>query len=233
MKKFFLVMIFALLIAVFIAFNYLLWDRESKLAEIKNLESVNASYSASISVQKREIGTLEDEVKSLGNQIEQYKAEIDRLQKEKEQVASEKLQEETELKAKIDLINILKENADIQFLSEPVVSWVEALNSGSFDEAYAIEFEGVPQKDRNISLSAYVEQMESTVQKIEITEVRVDRYRGSSNGEIYLDVTLNVGLAENADESVSRFAEGENEIYVKLDYSKEKKGFIISSINIY
>ncbi|HOL92499.1 MAG TPA: hypothetical protein PK215_09575, partial [Clostridiales bacterium] len=137
------------------------------------------------------------------------------------------------LRAKIDLINILKENADIQFLSKPVVSWVEALNSGSFDEAYAIEFEGVPQKDRNISLSAYVEQMESTVQKIEITEVRVDRYRGSSNGEIYLDVTLNVGLAENADESVSRFAEGENEIYVKLDYSKEKKGFIISSINIY
>lgn len=52
MKRFFLVMVCAILIAVFIAFNYLLWDRESKLAEIKNLESVNASYSANISVQK-------------------------------------------------------------------------------------------------------------------------------------------------------------------------------------
>lgn len=233
MKKFFLVMIFALLIAVFIAFNYLLWDRESKLAEIKNLESVNASYSASISVQKREIGALEDEIKNLNNQIQQYRAEIEKLQKEKEDAISEKLQDEAELRAKIDLINVLKENADIGFLSRPVVSWAEALNNGSYDEAYSIEFAGVPQKDRNVSLGTYVEQMESTVAKIEITEIKMDRFRGSASGEIYLNVTLNVTLRENANVSVSRFSEGENEMSVKLDYSKDKKGFVISSMNIY
>lgn len=233
MKKFFLVMVCAILIAVFIAFNYLLWDRESKLAEIKNLESVNASYSANISVQKREISALEDEIKGLNDQIQQYRAQIEKLQKEKEEALSEKLQDEAEFRAKIDLVNALKEKADIEFLSKPIVSWAEALNNGSYDEAYAIEFEGVPQKDRNVSLGTYVGQMESTVEKIEITEIKVDRFRGSANGEIYLEVTLNVTLREGADLSASRFSEGNNEMSVKLDYSKDKKGFVISSMNIY
>jgi cell division protein FtsB len=233
MKKFILIIVFAVLIALFIAFNYLLWDRESKLAEIKNLESVNASYSASVSVHKREISTLEEEVNSLNNQITQYKAEIDRLQKERDQVISDKAQGETALKEKIDYINILKEHADIDFLAQPVILWAEALNNGSFDEAYSIEYEGVPQKERTVSLSTYVEQMKSTVEEIEITEAKVDRLRGYGNGDIYLNVRFNAKLTEDADTSVSRFTEGENDMNVKVIYSKDKKAFVISSMNIY
>ena len=233
MKKFILVIVFALLIALFIAFNYLLWDRESKLAEIKNLESVNASYSAIVSVHKREISTLEEEVNSLNNQITQHKAEIDRLQKERDQAISDKVQGDTALKEKIDYINILKENADIEFLGQPVILWAEALNRGSFDEAFSIEYEGVPQKERTVSLSTYVEQMKSTVEEVEITGIKVDRLRGYGNGDIYLNVSFNARLVEDADTSVSRFTEGKNEMYVKVIYSKDKKAFVISSMNIY
>ena len=35
MKKFILVMVFVFITALFIAFNYLLWDRESKITDIK------------------------------------------------------------------------------------------------------------------------------------------------------------------------------------------------------
>ena len=233
MKKFILVMVFFLLIALFIAFNYLLWDRESKLAEIKNLESINASYSASVSVNKREISSLEEEIKSLNNQIGQYKDEIDRLQKEKEQAISDRVQGEAITREKIDLINALKEQTDIQFLSEPIILWAEALNNASFDEAYSIEYEGVPLKERAVSLSAYVEQMKSTVEKIEITEIKVDKLRGYGNGEIFLNVSFNVVLAENADPEASRFGDGENQMYVKVDYSKSKRAFIISSMTVY
>ncbi|HPZ06264.1 MAG TPA: hypothetical protein PK423_09570, partial [Clostridiales bacterium] len=163
MKKFILVMVSALLIALFIAFNYLLWDRESKLAEIRNLESVNASYSASVSVHKREINTLEEEVKSLNNQITQYRDEIDTLLQERDQAISDRLQEEATLKAKVDFINVLKEHTDIQVLSRPVVLWAEAVNNGSFDEAFDIEYEGVPPRERTVSLSTYVEPMKATV----------------------------------------------------------------------
>ena len=233
MKKFILVMVSALLIALFIAFNYLLWDRESKLAEIRNLESVNASYSASVSVHKREINTLEEEVKSLNNQITQYRDEIDKLLQERDQAISDRLQEEATLKAKVDFINVLKEHTDIQVLSRPVVLWAEAVNNGSFDEAFDIEYEGVPPRERTVSLSTYVEQMKATVERIEINEIKVDRLRGYGTGDIYLNVRFSVWLVEDADISSSRFSDGENEMYVKLDYSKDKKAFIISSMNIY
>ena len=233
MKKFILVMVSALLIALFIAFNYLLWDRESKLAEIKNLESINASYSASVSVNKREISSLEEEIKSLNNQIGQYKDEIDKLLQERDQAISDRLQEEATLKAKVDFINVLKEHTDIQVLSRPVVLWAEAVNNGSFDEAFDIEYEGVPPRERTVSLSTYVEQMKATVERIEINEIKVDRLRGYGTGDIYLNVRFSVRLVEDADISSSRFSDGENEMYVKLDYSKDKKAFIISSMNIY
>ncbi len=232
MKKFILVMVFALLIALFIAFNYLIWDRESKLAEIKNLETVNASYDSSISVHKREINTLEEEVGGLRDQIEKLQQEKAQLQKEREQAASDRNHTEELLRDRIDFINILKEQADIQFFAKPVTMWAEAVNNGSFEEAYSIEYEGLQAKDRTVSLSAYIEQMKASVTKIEIVDIKVDKLRGSGNGDIYLDIRFNVKLVENADVLNSRFTDGENEMYVKVDYSKAKKAFIISSMNI-
>ena len=91
----------------------------------------------------------------------------------------------------------------------------------------------MPLKERAVSLSAYVEQMKSTVEKIEITEIKVDKLRGYGNGEIFLNVSFNVVLAENADPEASRFGDGENQMYVKVDYSKSKRAFIISSMTVY
>jgi vacuolar-type H+-ATPase subunit I/STV1 len=230
MKKFILVMVFALLIAMFIAFNYLLWDRESKVAEIKNLQSVNVSNDASISAQKREITSLVDQVNDLREKIEQLEKDNEQLQKEKEAVSAEYEQTETSLREKIDFINILKENSNIEALSQPIVSWAEALSQGNFEEAYNIEYAAVPEKDRTVKLNTYIDQMTSAVSKVEITEVKLDKLRGVGSGEIYLFVKYNVKLAENADTSGLKFSDGENEMYVKIDYSKDKKAFIISSI---
>jgi len=233
MKKFILVMVFAVLIALFIAFNYLVWDRESKVAEIKKLESVNASYDASISIHKREISTLEGEVNRLKEQIEKLENEKAQLQKEKEAAAADRDQTEQELRDRISFINVLKERVDIEFLAQPVMLWAEAVNKGDFEQAYSIEYEGLPVKDRTVSLSTYVDEMKASISRIEITDVKVDKLRGSGNGDIYLDVKCNVKLNENANTLSSRFADGENEIYVKVDYSREKKAFIISSMNIF
>jgi len=233
MKKFILVMVFAVLIALFIAFNYLVWDRENKLAEIRNLESVNESYDASISVHKREVSSLEAEVNSLKEQIEKLESEKAQLQKERDIAVADKDQTEETLRERINFINALKEHIDTESLAQPVRSWAEAVNNGDFEQAYYIEYEGVAVKDRTVSLSTYVEEMKASVSKIEITDIKVDKLRGSGYGDIYLDVTCNVRLADNADTLKSRFSEGENEIYVKVDYSRDNKTFIISSMNIF
>lgn len=215
---------------MFIAFNYLLWDRESKAAEIKNLQSVNVSNDASISAQKREISALVDEVSGLKDRIEQLERDKEQLQKEKEAAAAEIERTEASLRERIDFINILKEHSNIESLSKPIVLWAEALSQGNFEDAYDMEYAAVPEKDRTIKLNAYIEQMTSSVSKVEITEVKLDKLRGAGNGEIYLFVKYNVKLVENADTTNLKFSDGENEMYVKVDYSKEKKSFIISSM---
>ena len=230
MKKFILVMVFVLLIALFIAFNYLLWDRESKEAEIKNLQSVSVSNDASISAQRREIATLVDEVSGLKDRIEQLERDKEQLQKDKEGAAAEIDRTEASLRERIDFINILKEHSNIETLSQPIVLWAEALSQGNFEDAYDLEYAAVPEKDRAVRLSTYIEQMTSAVSKVEITEVKLDKLRGAGNGEIYLFVKYNVKLVENAVTSDLKFSDGENEMYVKIDYSKEKKAFIISSM---
>lgn len=231
MKKFILVMVFILLTALFIAFNYLLWDRESKAAEIKSLENTNVSHNASISAQKREIDSLAEEVGSLSDQISQLENEKNQLIDEKNLLAADRDETKAALQERIEFINILKQYADINALSEPVKKWAEALNQGNYEEAYRLEYAGIPAKDRAVSISAYVEEMKSAIRKIEITDVKVDKLRGTGNGDIYLDVRLNVKLAEEADKDSSRFSEGDNDAYIRIDYSADKKEFVIYAIN--
>ena len=231
MKKLILVMVFVLLTAFFIAFNYLLWDRESRENEIKNLEYANADKNANISAQKREIDGLDEEIKSLGDHIEQLENENDQLILDKSTLASEQDKANAALKERVNFINILKQYADIKALSEPVTKWTEALNQGDFEEAYELEYAGVLEQNRTVSLTSYVEEMKNTIRKVEISEIKLDKLRGIGSGEIFLEVRLVVKLVEDTGIVSSRYSEGINDKYIKIEYSNEKKAFIISAIN--
>ncbi len=231
MKKLILGMVFVLLTALFIGFNYLLWDKESREKELKNLEYANASNNASISAQKREIGALEEENRNLENEIERLENETNQLNQDKSALASERDKAGVTLQEKINFINALKQFSDLKVLSEPVTKWAEALNQGKYEEAYEFEYAGVLEKDRTVSQSAYSEEMGNTIRKIEIGEVKLDKLRGSGNGEIFLEVRLNVKLPEDAGKTAARYKEGINDRYFKIEYLYEKKIFIISSIS--
>lgn len=230
MKKFILVMIFVLLTALFIAFNYLLWDRENKVVELKNLENANASYTTNINSQKREISALEEEIDRLENQIKEIESDKERLSEEKASIQIEWAETRASLQERIDFINTIKQHADTNVLSAPLAKWAEAINQGDFRQAYLLEYEGVAMVDRTVRLDDYVEQMSRTVRRVDITQVKVDRLRGTGNGDIYLDVTLDVKLPEEPDMKSLRFTEGVNEIYVKIDYSVSEKVFMISGM---
>lgn len=231
MKKLILGMVFVLLTALFIGFNYLLWDRESRENELKNLENANASNNASISAQKREIGSLEEENSNQKEEIERLENENEKLLQDKIELASERDEVGVTLQERINFINALKLYADIKTLSEPVTKWVEALNQGKYEEAYEFEYAGVLNQARKVSLAEYTEEMKNTIRKVEIGEVKLDKLRGSGNGEIFLEVRLNIKLAEDTSKAFSRYIEGANDMYIKVLYSYEKKAFIISTIS--
>lgn len=232
MKKLILVMVFVLLTALFIAFNYLLWERESRENDLKSLQNLNASNSASINAQKREIENLNEENKSQREKIDQLGNEKDQLSQEIVSLQSQNENSNAALQERINFINTLKQYADIKALSEPVTRWVEALNQGKYEDAYTIEFAGTPLKDRRITLAAYSDQIKNTIRKIELTEIKVDKIRGADKGDIYLEVQISIKLAEAANAATARFKEGMNNLYVKIGYSDEDKAFKMTEITV-
>lgn len=233
MKKLVLVMVFVLLTAVFIAFNYLLWERESSQQTLKDLTYQNTNYKTDISTKTREIESLGNEINDLGNKITQLENEKAQLVQDKNGIVDQKNNSDAALRDKIDYFNTIKQYVDINIVSEPLTLWVDALNQGKYDAAYELEYAAVPSSNRSVTLDAYTEEMQKNIKKIEINEIKIDKLRGSGDGEIYLQVRLTVKLAETADKNNSRFSEGINERYIKIGYSTEKKTFVMLSISTY
>lgn len=233
MKKLTLVMVFVLLTALLIGFNYLLLDRESKEQTIKNLEYVNASNNSSISAQKREISALEDENSTLQNELNKIRQENERLTKAVDAANLEKDDTHEKLQDKIDYINNIKQFLDLEALSKPFVDYVTALNQGDYPKAYELEFAGVPAKDRTTGPNEYTQEMKNAAPKIDIIELKLDPQKGSEIGEIYLAAKLSVKLSEQADKTFNRFSDGENNLYVNIGYSESNGELIIQGINRY
>ena len=230
MKKLVLIMVFVLLMAVFIAFNYLLWDRQSKINDIKVLEDRNVNNSASVSAQARDIKRLE-------NEISQYEAEISKLEEEKEQLTKRNLQLESDKTAeaqktryKIDLINILKQNSDIKLFEAPVSKWAEALNAGNYAEAYRLEFDKAPLQGKNLSLEEYESALKKNIKSLKLKEVLLDKEAGKDDGEIWVTVSVEVKLSEEYKKESVRYVEGLNELKIKLDYDLSLNEFYIVEI---
>ncbi len=230
MKKLVLVMVSVLLLALFIAFNYLLWDRESKLNELKNLEFTNSSNNASINAQNREIKRLEDENNSFQETIGELQKDKESLQQRITQLESEKLQTSQETKHKIDVINYLKQNAAPEVFEAPVKKWVEAVGAGNYSEAYQLEYGNTASEDIPVSREEYESSLKDTVKSIGIKAIKLDAEEGRGDGGIILSVTLEVKNAENAGQT-ARFAEGPNEMKFKLDYNLPKNEFYIAEIS--
>jgi hypothetical protein len=230
MKKLVLAMVFVLLMALFIAFNYLLWERQSREAELKTLEYNNASNNASINAQSREIKSLEDENSKLKSTISDMENEQKNILQSKNLITAEKEQLNLTMANKIEVINALKQNTDIKFFEVPVKKWADAVNAGKYNEAYELEQAGLSTQNKPVSILDYTHYLSDTVKNITIKSVKLVPEEGNVNGEIYLAVSLEVKLVENSDSSISRFVNGLNEMYFILDYNVTNKEFIIKEI---
>ena len=231
MKKLILGMFFVLLTALFIAFNYLLWDKESRENEFKRLENVNASNVASINAHKREIDSLVEENSKLSDEIERLENEREQLLQDKLTLAEERDKSGQSVQEKVSFINVLKQYVSLEDLSEPVRKWADALNQGKYDEAYAHEYAAVAEENRTVSPAGYAEEMKDTIRKVEISEVKLDKLRGSGNGDIILEVRLNIKLADDTGKVSQRYSEGVNDKYIKIQYDYSTKAFIIAAIS--
>lgn len=228
MKKLVLAMVFILLMALFIAFNYLLWDRENRVKELKDLEFANANNSASMSLQNREIKSLEDENSSLQSKVSQLENDRDQLTKTKNDLNLEKDRLNSALTAKNDLLNSLKQISDMKEIGQPVKKWVDAINVGDYSVAYELEYASLVSYGSPPSTYDYSDNLKSSIKSFSLKSLELDADKGNDTGEIVLKAELDVKLVENAGSSV--YTDGLNQKFIKIGYDTAKKEFIILQI---
>jgi TolA-binding protein len=228
MKRLVLVLVCAVMMTVFIAFNYLLLDREKTIKNIQNLKYNNDSQSASIEVLGNDIKNSKDKIAELNKTIQTLEGNY----KELEKVTSDLQLSETEYKnmlsKKNDLIDKIKDQIDIKPFEEVITKWTESIDKGQYEIAYELYKKDDAGSD--ISLEDYTTNLKDSIKNIKINSIKLQTKEDNeiSSGDIILIVTLEVGLLETSHSLT--YTKGENQRLFVFDYDKQADNWFISAV---
>ncbi|NTV90961.1 MAG: hypothetical protein HGA22_11490 [Clostridiales bacterium] len=231
MKKLVLFMVFILLMTFFIAFNYLLWDRDSKIKELTNLESLNAGKAISLDAQNREIDKLEADKTALQDRLDSLEKDKEQLTSELDQLTAEKGAVNRKLQNKIDLVNIMKNTANLDEFAKPLIDWADYINAGEYEAAYNLQFSSTLFNEETISSQEYAEGFKTTIKSLKYKSYEVDKEKGIEDGSVYLKVSLEAELLPDININNSKYKQGINVITARVDYNSDMKSYYIGEIS--
>lgn len=232
MKKLVLVMVSALIIIIFIAFNYLLWDSENKEKDIENLKYLNINNNSRISAFERDIKSLEEEIRQYKEQIEEVNAENKMLQEDKLKLENERMEQEELIEQKLELINILKQHAELSIIQEPIKSWIEAIDKGNYETAYKLlNIQGTNQYIPP-TLEEFTKSYKGTVDRMILKSIKlaIDNVPEEMKGSIIFEVLIDIEMKETTEINIDGFEAGENIRYITVDYDIESGKWLIVGI---
>ncbi len=232
LKNLVLVMVFVLIIMVFIAFNYLLWDRE-------NFQEINLSKTAAIDAFSKQLKNLEERNKLLESDISSLNDEIEDLVNNKEYLSKQLELKDKEIEPilleideKEQFINILKQQIDISPIKDIVKDWVNKISTGDLEGAYNLHlFQDT--EDGSKSIEKFAADYKDVIKSIEIKSIDLVLEKSTMNDVencIALKVVLNVN---KSDEFKGQFYNGINTRYFIFDYDIENGIWHIKDISYY
>ena len=230
MKRFVVVVTSLLIIFVFIALNYLIWDRES-------LVTTREHNQASIDALGRINMVLNEDKNRLEKQIEELNNQI-RAGNEKTEELEDKIQSlQSELNEKLQFISVLKTQVNPEPIQNTTIEWIHAVaernypaaflksesNCRFWDEAWSLKtfsdfFDG------NIALIEPVLDGEEQIQP-EIEVIPSD----TPDWEMQVLVRVNVELSEDANQQYLN--QGQNVLQFLYTYSARIDQWVITSIS--
>ena len=227
MKKAVLILVSAVILTVFIAFNYLLWDRENK---IKNFEFINDTKNSSIDTLGAEISSLKDANSQLKDRITELEDFNKGALLKNSELESSKSKADKELAQKKEVINKLQQQADMKVLEEPVRKWVESLDKSQFEAAYNIQYKHSLVNTDNITLSDFTKTYKESVKSIKIKSIKLvtEEMPPDKVGNIIFKTVLEVKKTENS--TSNTFNEGTNERYFYIDFDKQSNEWVITDV---
>lgn len=129
MKRFVVIITSILVLFVFIALNYLLWDRE-------NLVTQGKDNQASIETLTRMNMTLNQEKSRLEQQVTELQKQIQGLEDKVKELQSNVLEQKKIADERTSFITKLKTQLDIEPVREKSVTWINTIQSKKYTEAF-------------------------------------------------------------------------------------------------
>lgn len=229
MKKFVLIIICAIVILFLVIFNYLLWDRDSKVNELNNLKHDKVGNTQTINILSMQLAKYEDDNNLLVSKIGELNETIKSL---KDQIIDlENLIEENKetITQKDELIMHLTRNVSKEYLSNIFSSWIEMILNNDVNDVYSkliMEFIDA-EKVEYTALRGFM----SGVSNISIVSLRepVDEEIKDYEGRV-LVATIEVIYKEGSDEFEIFFINGVNSYFIYFEYDLSKNVWKITEI---
>jgi len=232
MKKLVLILVCTALLTFFIAFDYLLWDREKNTQSIQNLEDSIDSKDATIGALGREIKNLEDYNNQLSNKLklmeEEKKAQEDKISLLEDSV----LELQSQMEQKDKFISTLERFADFSPLESIILDWIAKINEGQYQEAYQLMKLKTNAGDKPLSPDEFAGTWMNSVKTMELAslELSPDKARQEKGADILMLAGVNVVVPEEG--RGSKLKEGLNKMYFGVSYDQEKKNWFISVVDV-
>jgi len=239
MKKIILIIFFSLVIAVFVSFNYLLWERESREKDIKNLQDINSSNSITINILNRQLENLDNSLKIKDESINRLNEENNKLKKDLEKLNQDYLESIKVITRKNETISYFYENLqniNPDVIEAPIKKWAEYINNGDYESAYKTFY--VNKEEEKETFADFTNKYKDKVKSIEIKSIafcnnEIENQYGVSmlqKGDVFFTVELDVKLVENVNDKDVLFINGSNHKIFGLQYNTKENKWHISNI---
>lgn len=129
MKRFVVIITSLLIIFVFIALNYLLWDRES-------LVTLKESNQASIDALSRINMNLSEENSKLSRQAEEMRGQIESLNEKVMELEEQNSQQQLIIEEQKQFILALKSHINPEPVKTEAYDWINSISEKNFDKAF-------------------------------------------------------------------------------------------------
>ena len=227
MKRFVVIITSLLILFVFIALNYLLWDRESLVTQGENNQ-------ASIEALTRMNMTLNQEKNSLEQHAAELKQQILGLEDKIKEISAELSNQKRDTDEKVKFIIDMKEHINPKPVETMVLEWVSSINEKKYSEAYLKGGENCsfwgntwPARifsnyfDENVEQIQFVRDGESQP-VIEVVPIKTPDW------EMSVYVRVHVTLKEGADQAYLK--PGGNVLHITCTYAQQLDQWTITSI---
>lgn len=235
MKKLVLVLVCTLIMAIFIGFNYLLWDKENREKDLENLQNSNEYNSATINALSREIKQLDDENKSLNEKINELEFNNRILNVNNQNLTQENTKIKDALTEKMNVIYGFKKSVDLSLLEQTVKEWIDSISSGDYQTAYSLLHNKYIAKHENISnIFKFTELFKDSIEKMELQSIKLYGYEMTEEekGNIVFDVTVDVKLTSEDKAAEVEFEEGSNRCFFTIIYDAQNEKWIIANLMV-